>query len=70
MAKAVWRKNNSGKDSYVGHVPAGYRLKPNEYFRPLPNVEDIVDPELANLDRETRKILNTMNKYHRKRKSL
>lgn len=70
MTKAVWRKNKNGKDSYIGHVPASYQLKTGEYFKPLPNVEDIADPELANIDQETRRILHNINKYHRKRKPL
>lgn len=32
MAKAVWKIDNNGKRTYVGHVPDGYQLKDGERF--------------------------------------
>lgn len=32
MAKAVWKINENGKRTYVGHVPKNYKLKKGEYF--------------------------------------
>lgn len=37
MAKAVYRKNKDGKVSYIGHVPPGYKLKDDEFFKELSN---------------------------------
>lgn len=30
MAKAVWKIDDNGKRTYVGHVPDGYQLKDGE----------------------------------------
>ena len=35
MARTVYRKNKNGKVTYVGHVPAEYKLKENEFFQKL-----------------------------------
>lgn len=37
MARAVYRKNKDGKVSYIGHVPPGYKLRDDEFFKKLPN---------------------------------
>lgn len=32
MAKAVWKINKDGRQTYVGHVPDNYKLQKDEYF--------------------------------------
>ena len=41
MARTVYRKNKDGKIIYVGHVPAEYKLKENEFFQKLPNERQV-----------------------------
>lgn len=49
MAKAVWRKNKHGRDTYIGHVPNDYKLKAGEYYKPLPNIEEVINPQLISM---------------------
>lgn len=43
MAKAVWKINKDGRQSYVGHVPDGYQLNDGEYFGLPPEDDDWVE---------------------------
>lgn len=47
MAKAVWKIDNNGKRTYVGHVPDGYQLKDGERFG-LPSEDWVVNDENNN----------------------
>lgn len=43
MAKAVWKINKDGRQSYVGHVPDNYKLQKGEYFGIPPEYSDWVE---------------------------